>query len=438
MMTIKRLFPTVNLRVWGCLFLLTVSLGVSAADDAPAATGFRLNGFGTLGLVKSNSDFDGAFRRDVSQPLDQLGWRTHLDSRLGAQVNYTFNDKLQLVAQGVLRQRPQSGSRSDVLEWAFAAYQISPDVAVRLGRTGLDLYLHADSRSVGFSFTAVRPPVDFYATLPMTWMDGIDMTKRWVAGDADWRVKGFAGSSNYYAQTSAYAMQKGDISSVLGMVLTRETDGLLIRGTVARAQLDFKSQDSTALKQGLDAVAGLPVPAVAAQAQAMNNAIKFQNIHVTYGSLGLAYDRKNWIVNAEAVRTRSDASLTALQAGYVMVGRRLGNLTVHGGISAVRSDVAPVVTPNWAGSLAPLIPVIGGSAVQQAQFLGALSAGLINSGRIEQRTVSVGLRWDFDPRMALKAQWDQVKVAPYGGLVWNGRDSGGRANVGTVTLDFLF
>jgi hypothetical protein len=67
-----------------------------------------------------------------------------------------------------------------------------------------------------------------------------------------------------------------------------------------------------------------------------------------------------------------------------------------------------------------------------------MASGLINSGRIQQRTFSLGFRWDLDPRIALKLQWDRVFVSPHGGAIWVGDSSGGRAQVGTVMVDFLF
>jgi hypothetical protein len=121
-----------------------------------------------------------------------------------------------------------------------------------------------------------------------------------------------------------------------------------------------------------------------------------------------------------------------------MLGRRIGRVTLYSSISGVRSELNPVVDPQWGQALAQLVSVIGAGTVAQAQLAGTMASGLINSGRIQQRTFSLGFRWDLDPRIALKLQWDRVFVSPHGGAIWVGDSSGGRAQVGTVMVDFLF
>jgi hypothetical protein len=432
-MALKRL---TGVTIW--LFTGVLCAGAANAQAISAESGLRLNGFGTLGLTKDSSDFGGSFRRDIAQPLKQQGLRGSMDSRLGVQANYAVNDQLELVAQVIARQRSSRHQLEGALDWAFAAYELTPQTQVRIGRTGMDLFLQSDYRNVGFAYLAARPPVDFYGLLPLAGLDGIDLTQRWTEDNAEWRLKGFAGKSSYSVETGGVSVQKGDLDWAGGLVLSRESHGLLLRGTLSKAKLVFRSIDISNLRQGLGAVASLPIPTVAAQAAAFNDQILFDNIRVTYGSLGVAYDRDNWIFTSEVLGTQSNAPLTAFKAGYVMIGRRLGNVTLHTSVSGNRSNIKAAVDPQWGQVLEPLRPVIGSAAIAQAQAVGTTAAALINSGRVEQRTVSMGLRWDIDPRVALKLQWDHVVVSPNGGAIWQGNPNGGRANVGTVLLDFLF
>lgn len=424
------------------LFIALLSGGVIhgtvQAQEPPATTGLRINGFGTLGLTSAWTDFGGSFRRDISQPHDQEGLRGNLDSRVGVQVNYAVNERLELVGQTVFRQRPSPSQPKDSVEWAFAAYKLTPQTVVRVGRTGLDLFLQSDYRNVGFAYVAARPNVDFYSMLPLNGSDGVDISHRWNSEDVEWRLKGAIGKSSYSIATSSLGNQKGDLSSSFGVSLSRESDGLLVRATAAQSKLNFKSIDASQIQQGLTTIASVPVPSVVAQAQSFNDQIRFIDITVNYGTVGVLYDRNNWLFTSELMRTRSNASIGSIRAGYAMVGRRFGNLTLHGTISGVRSDVKPVTDPQWGQALAPLAPVIGANAVAQAQVLGSTAASLINSGRVDQRTVSLGLRWDFDPRIALKLQWDRVHVERNGGTIWTGSSNGGKAQMGTVMLDFLF
>jgi hypothetical protein len=422
---------------------ILLTAGVLSAADVHAQTiaaesGLRLNGFGTLGLTQESSDFGGSFRRDIAQPLNQQGLRGNLDSRLGVQANYVVNDQLELMAQAVVRQRSSQHQLESALDWAFAAYELTPQTQVRIGRTGMDLFLHSDYRNVGFAYLVARPPVDFYGMLPLAGLDGIDLTQRWTEEGSEWRLKGFAGKSGYSIETGGVSVQRGDLDWAGGLALSRESHGLLLRGTLSKTKLSFRSIDISQLRQGLGALASLPMPTVAAQAAAFNGQILFNNVRVTYGSLGVAYDRDNWIFISEVLGTQSNAPLTAFKAGYVTVGRRFGNVTLHTSVGGNRSSIKPAVDPQWGQALEPLRPVIGSAAVAQAQTVGTAAAALVNSGRVEQRTVSMGLRWDIDSRVALKLQWDHVVVSPNGGAIWQGNPNGGRAKVGTVLLDFLF
>jgi hypothetical protein len=56
-----------------------------------------------------------------------------------------------------------------------------------------------------------------------------------------------------------------------------------------------------------------------------------------------------------------------------------------------------------------------------------------------QHTVSLGARWDLHPQVALKFQWDRVRIGAYGGRLWaNATAQAAEANVTSVLLDFVF
>ena len=297
---------SVKRYLWPIILALLPLFARAQASEVPPGTGqgLRLNGFGTVGLARAETDFDGTFRRDISQRTGQTGVRGNWDSRLGFQANYAINDRVELVGQAVLKDRPYANGLKESIEWAFASYRLTPDTTVRVGRTGMDLFLISDYRNVGFAYTAARPNADFYAMLPLNGLDGADVSHQWRLGEDLWRAKLFAGHSTY-SITSTY---KGELSSVFGLTLSRESDGLLTRGTIARTKIDFTSSDLAALRAGLTQVANtVPVPSVAAEARHMLDQGKYRDIRVTYASAAFAYDRSNWLLSGEYMRSFSDA-----------------------------------------------------------------------------------------------------------------------------------
>ena len=62
------------------------------------------------------------------------------------------------------------------VEWANLKYQVTPELALRVGRIALPMFLTADYRKVGYAYPWVRPPVEGYGSLPISSSDGVDAT----------------------------------------------------------------------------------------------------------------------------------------------------------------------------------------------------------------------------------------------------------------------
>jgi hypothetical protein len=134
------------------------------------------SGFGTLGAVHSNyveADFIAA----VSQP-NGVGysrkWSVTPDSDLGAQANFDLPGNLSGVVQ-VLSRYDAEGNYKPSVEWANLKYDVTPDLAVRIGRILLPTYDHADVRNVGYSLPWVRVPVEITYASTATHSDGLDV-----------------------------------------------------------------------------------------------------------------------------------------------------------------------------------------------------------------------------------------------------------------------
>lgn len=413
-------------------WLLACALPLAASgQDNPSP--LRINGFGTLGAVHANTDFGGTFSRDVSLVPGGTGLQLKPDSRLGIQANYEVSRSVELVGQVVAKDQPAGARKGDPIEWAFASFRPTDDVNIRLGRVGADLYLISDYRNVGIGYLTARPTVDFYGVMSIGSLDGIDIAKTWSDGDTLWRAKGYFGQSKYHVNGKT-----GSFKDIGGLVLSREQDGLTVRGTVAQGTINIRDAELTAVRSALGQVTQIPLPTVAAQAKQLLDAYVYENIHVKYLTLGVSYDRDNWVATAEIMRIRSNSGIASGRGGYFVIGRRFGDLTPYVGMSRLRSTDSPYSDPNWGQALMPLAPLIGLNTVQLTQVLGQQASATLNNNRIDQSTATLGVRWDVDPRMAVKAQWDRVRVRRDGGLLWQGQASGGRANVLSVVVDFMF
>lgn len=423
---------TPQLFLWAWLLL-----ALSAFGNAPAfAEGdLRLSGFGTFGYARDDTP-RAALLRDLSQ-LPRNGFASdsswQLDSRLGMQVEYGVNSNIDLVGQMVLRDHFKADFDSSV-ELAYASIKPQPQLDIRVGRINYDAFLMSDYRNVGYAYTWVRPPSEFYGWIPIFSVNGIDVAYNILADDfqsddARWRIKAQAGHSNLSVPVAGginggYDFTTDDLVSVS---VTRQTESWRLKAAHSRFTFGSEVPIFSPLLKGLDSLAAARIPAVSAEAADLRKNLGFDGVKISYTTLGAAYDDGTWLAQGELGYTTSTADVVPHgRMGYLSVGRRLGDWTPFVMMSASRpsNDVRSAAN-NWGAYNA---------------ILRNPALGITNSTRIEQNTATVGVRWDIYRRTALKLQWDRTTIKPSGWGLW-GHDEAlttGRVNLLSATLDIMF
>jgi hypothetical protein len=408
--------PVSALRASAAVCALLLSHGA-----AGAAPGWTFSGFGTLGLVHSNGR-DADF---VSSSLKAGGaghtraWSADVDSRFGAQLDYAASARWSAVLQVVSEQRPDN-SYQPAVEWANVKYQATPDLALRLGRIALPMFLAADSRKIGYTSPWVRPPVEVYGALPLPTSDGADLSWRWSVGTARNVTQALYGHAHMHVVDTTRI--KAD--HIAGLSNTVEAGALSLRASVLTTVLTLNM--SRPLFEGLDAFGP--------GGDALASRYDTDHKRATLFSLGASYDPGQWFVMAEGGRTRSDSFLGKTTMLYTGAGYRWGALTPYAGFARVRADV-PTQDPG--------LPLMG-LAPPQRLAGSALNAGLndLLKSIPVQATVSAGVRWDLQRNLALKFQYD--RVTPKGGsrgTLINTQPtfvSGRGIQLASVALDFVF
>lgn len=419
--------------------LLSFACAASAQDVAAAASDWRLNGFGTLGVVDVLPHDSWGYRREIDQTAHHdEHLRADVDSRVGLQASWRPDPRLEFVGQLVLKPRAHEAAGDESVAWAFAAWRPAPAWEVRIGRTSPDLFLLADVRNVGFAYPWMRPSVDFYGWMPASTLDGIDVSRQWQLGDARVRAKIFGGKTSVtLGGTHDDGDTHGNVRPLLGGTLALDSNGFTIKATVAEART--RARDIAAVAQAweaLDSLAHLPIPGVATQAAALRDSFP-QEVFVTrYAALGLSWDATPWQLQAELSRITGNFSSSQAWYGYASAARRVGDVTLFTMVGRARTSRAPLPDPQWAATLAPLM---GPAMALGAQGLGQAIASSYNLGRENQGTLSVGARWDVNTQVALKAQLDLVRSAAYGGGMWAyDTTAAHHASVISAGMDFVF
>jgi len=398
------------------LCLLSQKVG---AGDA-AAAGFTLRGFGTLAAARSSSD-QADFVRDLSQPrgLSAGRWSGRTDSVLGLQANWQATERVEVVAQAVSRYH-HDASFSPELMWGFVKWDPNAYLSLRGGRLGTDFLMRADSRLVGYSQLAVRPPNDYFGALPFAHVDGVDASATLPVGGGLLRAKLYAGVSTEQAPLANGQWDLGG-SLMSGGHVDFQAGSWLFR--VGHADWRHNHDLPAPAADVVAALKATGMPAALAAASALG--VRAKTSHFT--SAGLIYDEGPLQVQLMLNRIDHDAAVFQdSTAGFVLAGYRIGRFTPYAGWSRVSS------TPKTLATGLPNVPPL--------DQLNAAVAAVLADSHSNQHTTTLGLRWDVRDNIAIKLQADAIRGTPDSIFPYRWEKAGwdGKTNVVSVTLDFVF
>jgi hypothetical protein len=394
--------------------------GLCSSPSSQAEEALALKGFGTLGLARSSAA-SAEYVRDLSQPFGlKREWSAKTDSVLGLQADWRIGERTDGVVQVVSRYR-YDGSYRPEISWLFVRHDFSPELQVRAGRLGTEFYMLADSRLIGYANLTVRPPPDFYGPLVFGNFDGIDATASASMAGGLLRVKLFAGRSP--ERTAFYAPVTWDLegSRLHGGYLDYFTGPWQFR--VGSSAVRFSGHELPLNYLANRALVSLgfgglvPVDLVA-QAPELSTVGKTSR----FDSIGAVYDSGPLQVHAMLGRINHEtAAYEDSRAGFVLGVYRIGRLTPYLGYSRVKSSASGI-----------------GSAL--APPLDSVVRALVAGTHMDQHTVTLGARWDFQRNWALKAQLDFIRGKPESVFLYRGPDVrwDGRMRVMSVAVDFTF
>lgn len=388
------------------LAMLLCAMGMGSwAAPSQADVQYKFSGFGTLAGAVTNND-DTEFRTSVTQPqgptkrLD-LG----VDSRLAAQGSAIFGNGVTLTAQ-VLGARKGEDDFNMGFEWLYVQYTGIDGLDLKAGRVVLPAFLVSDSRLVGYTTPWLRVPPLAYAMMPLSNVDGEQVTYRHAIGPAIASVQVTHGQSNgpsyntsevdlsvfslgtYYQPSVA----QGEARNVLGLNATLEWGDWTFRVSQVK-------DDST-----ISLTVTNPPPIVGFAGPTSLQVLRFKD---KFTGLGLQYDDGNLVVMAENVkRSTKNEKVQLASSWYVGAGYRFDSIMPYVVVSQYKE--------TYVYRNAPLPPKTTGLAL--------------------------GARYDFASNLALKAEWAQYKNNS--SYIFTDAKSPAVANkkinVMSVALDFVF
>ena len=387
---------------------LVLALALCSTRASAALPAIDVSGFGTGGFVITDSG-KAEFGR-VPQQL--VGANSEgdvgVDSLLALQGTVHLNDMFSATVQGIVRRMFNTGFQLDIPVF-FVKAEVTRDLAVRVGRIQLPVFMSSDYRQVGYSNTWVRPPIEVYGQVPFDSDDGADILYRKAIGPADISAQAFYGKTDASLPAAAIQSRKNwgaNASITVGPLTLR----------AGRNQSAFTSTSAT-VTQLLTAVNAAGFTALANRLNPLSVPFKFTDY-------GFSLDETHLTIQGEISKATAGGFVASTDGQYLLAGYRVGKLTPYA--MYARQWVTSARTDTTIPQVGPLIPLALG--VNQ----------LINSVGADQHTISAGARWDVHESVDLKLQVD--RVSPEGnGLFLNIRPGfHGPVYVASMTLDFVF
>lgn len=383
---------------------------------------FQISSFGTLGISHAGKEQFG-YRNELTHSGQFNKFSIFPDSVFGLQVNAqllpNLNATVQVIAENQVKQ-----NFNNIVDWAYLSYQPTPSTMIRGGRMGIDLFMLSEIRNIGFAYLWARPITEFYTPVSLSHFEGFDLKYNKNIGLGYLELKIYGGQTG-----SDIRVSRGDFSirmrPIFGAVTSMETNHWKVRATFAATHID--ETRNTNLSQLLNALDQIPL-SIWPQATAFSDLINGEGNQAYYYSLGMAYDKHDWLLQSEIAITDSAWPSVALTNGYLSLGRRIGPVTFY-------------TVGAYAKSLKDPKTISARSSLPEINALQTVTENAFNAILVNQNSISLGMRWDFHTKMALKAQWDHTWVRKDGGgllILREPLDHDIALNIFSLNLSFVY
>ncbi|MDF1588351.1 MAG: hypothetical protein P1P93_04230 [Gammaproteobacteria bacterium] len=380
-------------------FLFSISSHAFELDSSK----FRINGFGSLGLTKADNELI-ASRNNVNQKGIFDEWSSRLDSNLGLQLNYDPTDKLHFALQLVAEERSNNSLNRSV-HWAYLGYDVTPSLELRLGRTGPNAFLLSDYRKVGYAQLWTHAPLEFYGQFSSDYGDGISLIHKTPLAGGVLRTQTWFNQSKLIYNSNGEEIPL-ELKPTYGITATWENDAWTYNASFVNVRFLDKKEDYKAFQQLL--TASLPIWP---QINPLIDEVTLDNTQAHYYGFGVAYNKNDWTIQTELSLTETESSIiNRTRSAYVLIGHRFGTLTPYMVAAIAKNDDVDVPAYN----VNPFLPDATNAA---ALALQQGTQQFADSFHKDQKTLSLGIRWDIEPKVALKAQWERTWVDPHGGTL---------------------
>lgn len=420
-----------------CGLALSANMQVNADEEL-----LKIQGFATAGFVTGDLETDFFSGTDIIGESATFG----ADNTIGLQIVADMNDQItftgQLLAKGTI------DAYNLEAHWAFVDYHPRHDFSLRAGRLVLPIMMGSEYIDVGYAYPWIRPPMEVYSGIPLTSYSGIDVLYTHKIGSMNLIFQPYVGSLPL--TTTVNFEMEAELG--IGLNTTLQFEYGAIRLHAMRVSDAAGNDGNTGLAFDMNS----DVIAIGADLEFANIVLVSEYMKKEFELSGIpGYDELGG------------------EAWYMTLGYRMGKFLPHITISMGDTDtdqmpaldafIADLMSNldfnNYFESLTPpdqaafeadpiaylsnpsALAALAGAGVDAASLSAmASSADLLLPPApfaYKQRSLTIGLRYDFLPQTALKFEYQQIEPQEESwGLFINAPDD--KANLFSFAIDVTF
>ena len=407
-------------RAWLLLAALGVPCGAQAeeADGAarengdssePAAELLLLedlfSGESLFGRLSERVRFSG-FARVVGGAMDaedasyqgyenSISFRQHSLFALQTEVDLTetFSFTTQLLAHA-------SEQKDTGLEWAYLTWRPSNSWNFKAGRLRTPFYLYSDTLDVGYAYPWIIPPQQVYTPYLFPNFTGLSAAYQFNVGDFDIETEAYWG--NFEGKISVVDnLVDVKADNMRGLILDVYRGNLRLRASYHRAHAEVKFQPADRL-DAARLIEGLRQFRFNKSADSLKT-----KSDASFAQAAISYEALDYFLKAEWTSLRSDAFTIPSYDSYYLSGGYTFHpfnlpITAHATFASLTDKGIPRPANEIPAGIGP-------------PRLNQIRAGYAEAFERSQRNInnlqslSVGLRWDVNPAVALKAEWVHLR-----------------------------
>ena len=289
-----------------------------------------------------------------------------------------------------------SATRDSGVAWAYLSWRPSSNWNFKAGKMRTPFYLHSDTIDVGYTYPWIIPPQAVYT--PYWPSDITGLSAAYKFNIQEWGIE----TKAYWGRfEGAITVLDEDplgikVDNLRGLILAAHRGNLRLRASYHRAAVDIKLP---ALARFAGQLRGL---GFRKSADSLNT-----KTDVDFMQAGVSYDTLDYFLKAEWTRMSSSPAYGVisydsyyLSGGYTFYPFNLP-ITPHVTFANISADDALPPVNEIPANVPQLAPLRFG-------YLGAFQSDLIGNDSLQ--SFSVGLRWDVNPAVALKAEWIHLRA----------------------------